>query len=132
MSDKATVPPTAEAEEAKAFQLTVNIPIADRFLYCNGASFAVGLMDFRVSFVDMTQTSVVPQVGIAMAPEFVAHLVMTLLGQIHTYEKVFGPIRHPQWREFKALSEQGTALMESVLQKAAQAQAQALPEEKEV
>ena len=82
-------------------EVTLRVPFPDSFVYSNIAAFSLSLMDIRIGFCEaMPDRTVQPRVGIVMPPEQAAILAMLLLTQINTYERNFGPIRDPRWREF--------------------------------
>lgn len=60
------------------------------------------LMDIHISFAEVTPSgSVQPKVGVVLPVEHAAQVALNLIDQINLYERTFGPLRHPQWREFQ-------------------------------
>jgi len=109
-TDSVTPQENPSAEQPSAVQesiqeLTLRVPFPDSFVYSNAAAFSISLMDIRISFAEaMPDRTVQPRVGLVMAPEQAAILAITLLLQLDSYEKNFGQIRDPRWRDFAALS----------------------------
>jgi hypothetical protein len=105
MSTNIPVPQEAPAQSTAVQggmeEVTLRVPFPDTFVYSNIAAFSVSMMDIRIGFGEaMPDRTVQPKVGIVMPPEQAAMLAMLLLTQINTYERSFGLIREPRWREF--------------------------------
>ncbi len=99
MPDSVNPPSTEETTKGsmKEQTVTLEIPFPDTFVYSNCSAFSASLMDFRISFAEMGPNGVQVRVGVTMAPEHAAVLVMNLQKQIEAYERTFGPLRHPEW-----------------------------------
>jgi len=69
----------------------------------------MSLFDLRIGFGEaMPDRTVKPRVGVVMSPEQAAILALLLIGQVAQYEKNFGPLRDPRWREFADQASQMT------------------------
>ena len=87
--------------EAATGLVTLQVPFPETFIYSNIAAFSMSLMDMRIGFGEaMPDRTVRPRVGVVMAPEQAAVIALLLIGQVAQYEKVFGPLRDPRWRQF--------------------------------
>ena len=82
--------------------VNLQVPFPDTFVYSNCSAFSVSQMDIRISFAEaMPDRTAQARVGVVLPPEHAALLAMTLIGQIHVYERAFGPIRNAQWQSQK-------------------------------
>ena len=94
---------TPEPIEGNQIQeVTLRIPFAKQFVYANVASFSVSMMDIRISFGEaMPDQTVEARVGVVMGPEQAAQLALSLMQQVHIFEKTFGAVRNPLWQALK-------------------------------
>lgn len=82
--------------------VNLQIPFPDTFVYSNCSAYSVSQMDIRISFAEaMPDRTAKARVGVVLPPEHAALLAMTLIGQVHIYERAFGPIRNAQWQSQK-------------------------------
>jgi hypothetical protein len=98
------IQPESKPEEGSGIeQKTIHIPFPETYIYSNCAAFSLSLMEFRIGFAEAItgQDKVFPRVGITMTPEAAAVIALTLVQQLTHYEKNFGEIRHPAWRDAK-------------------------------
>ena len=83
-------------------QVMLEIPFPETFVYANCTAFAMSHMDFHLSFAEAgPNNKITAKVGIVMPAEHAATLALTLVQQLVDYEKAFGPIRQPAWREVR-------------------------------
>ena len=106
MAEEINVPSTGQAPaptaEADTTMVNLQIPFPETFVYSNCSAFSVSQMDIRISFAEaMPDRTAQARVGVVLPPEHAALLAMTLIGQIHVYERAFGPIRLAQWQTQK-------------------------------
>ena len=88
-----------EADVEAAEQVSLNIPFPETFVYSNCSAFSISQMDIRISFAEaLPDRTAKARAGVVMPPEHAALLAMALIGQVHLYERTFGPIRLPQWQ----------------------------------
>lgn len=100
-AQKDDVPAPNPEIEATALQ----IPFPSSFVYSNASALSASFMDLRIGFAEVMQNRTIePRVGIVMPPEHAAQLALNLLQQLYAFERNFGEIRHPAWREFKTKS----------------------------
>jgi Protein of unknown function (DUF3467) len=89
-----------EDTQLEAIHLEVKQP--SEFVYSNVANVAVSQMDIRVAFAEaLPNGTATTKVGIVMSPEHASALVLLLMQHLRLYERNFGEIRLPQWKQLK-------------------------------
>jgi hypothetical protein len=97
--------------EGSITEIQLTVPFPESFTYSNVSAISSSFMDVRIGFGEaMPDGTAQPRIGVVMPPEHAAQLVLNLLQQLNFFEKNFGEIRHPIWKNFRAKANAEAAL----------------------
>lgn len=84
-------------------ELNITVPFPDTYVYSNASALSMSFLDIRIGFAEvMSDGKVQPRIGVVVPPEHAAQLALNLFKQLNVFEQVFGDIRLPEWKNFKA------------------------------